>query len=547
MSTPILRFAPLALSCVSLACSALPWPQWDECESAGCGSTSTDSPSETTTPTTGASGVQTVTGDVDEAGSTSSGPGTETSGEPADEPPAIVGFELTPDPIQFNGPITVSATAEHADGIRMQLGAGDPIELDALAPGVFAGEIVIYSGLDNGPRFALLTPWRATTDGETVEAPYTIALPEPGSEGHWETGNTIGQGQIAAMGVLPGGDVIELGTLFTNDGARCYVRRRDKGGAWKMSDVVPIFPGDACSALDLTVDPQGAMFVLVNRKVGNQTRWWLARIPAWQAEPEIVDKGDEAETAVALAAHPSGTVAACLFAPTPALDDDARVRIYRPNLPGETRTFDYQPPDNLPHRFSERTRDCVLAGDVLALVGEMNGKHGMEDKPRNRMFIARIDTNDPGVPVWNVALPDVHTQSGAQAAAVDGLGHLVVAGIVCDDDCQPEGELRTYGLQGDLADVKSLGTFPTEGFAVQDVAWSPAGYAVVATGGEKGSEAAFTVRAFDPEKVEPVWTYVRADGGVLHLALALAIGKYGEVYAGGFGENGYPAVAYIGG
>lgn len=41
--------------------------------------------------------------------------------------------------------------------------------------------------------------------------------------------------------------------------------------------------------------------------------------------------------------------------------------------------------------------------------------------------------------------------------------------------------------------------------------------------------------------------YVRADGGVLHLALALAIGKYGEVYAGGFGENGYPAVAYIGG
>ena len=189
----------------------------------------------------------------------------------------------------------------------------------------------------------------------------------------------------------------------------------------------------------------------------------------------------------------------------------------------------------------------MFAGDVLALVGEMNGVHGTENKPRDRMFIAHVDTNDPTVPVWNVAPPGVETQSGAQAATVDGLGRLLVAGFVCDDECQPEGELRTFDLQGDLADVKSLGTFPTKGFAAQDLVWSPAGYAVVATGGAKGSETAFTVRAFDPEKAEPLWTYVRADGGVLHLALTLAIGKYGEVYAGGFGENGYPAVAYIGG
>jgi len=545
MHTPIVRLVPLVLACAPLACTALPWPQWDECEGAGC--TSTDSPSETTSPTTGASGVQTVTGDADDTGSTSSGLGTETTGEPADELPAIVGYELTPDPIQYNGLITVSVTAEHADGIRMQLGTGDPLELTPLAPGIFGGEIAVYSGLENGPRAALLTPWDATQDGATVEAPYTIALPEPGSEGHWESGNTIGQGQIAAMGVLPGGDVIELGTLFTNNGARCYTRRRDKGGAWKMSDAVTLFPDEQCSAIDLKIDAQGVMFALVNRKVGNQARWWLVRMPAWQAEPEIVDKGDEGETAVALATHPSGMVAACLFAPTPELDDDARVRIYRPNLPGETRTFDYQPADKLPHVFSERTRDCVFAGDVLALVGEANGKHGTENEFRDRLFILTVDTNKPTLGEWNIAPPGAKTQSGAQAVDVGNLGRLVVAAFVCDDDCKPEGELRTYAQPGNLADVKPLGTFPTEGFAVQDLVWSPAGYAVVATGGTKGSEAAFTVRAFADDKVDPVWTYARTDAGMLHLALALAIGKYGEVYAGGLGENGYPAVAYIGG
>lgn len=148
---------------------------------------------------------------------------------------------------------------------------------------------------------------------------------------------------------------------------------------------------------------------------------------------------------------------------------------------------------------------------------------------------------------WMIAESGVKTQSGAQAVAVDALGRLLVAGFTCDDACTPEGDLRLYDLEGDLANVTSLGTFPTVQFAVQDLAWSPAGYAVVATGGMMGNEIAFTVRAFAQAKVEPVWTFTRKDGGVLHMAFALAIGKYGEVYAGGVGENGYPAVAYIGG
>jgi hypothetical protein len=74
---------------------------------------------------------------------------------------------------------------------------------------------------------------------------------------------------------------------------------------------------------------------------------------------------------------------------------------------------------------------------------------------------------------------------------------------------------------------------------------SPAGYVVIASGGLKESDSAFTIQAFAPGESEPLWVYSREDADLLHLALSLAIGPFGEVYAGGFGANGYPAVAYI--
>jgi hypothetical protein len=67
---------------------------------------------------------------------------------------------------------------------------------------------------------------------------------------------------------------------------------------------------------------------------------------------------------------------------------------------------------------------------------------------------------------------------------------------------------------------------------------------VVASGGVKGHEDAFTVRAFATSQVEALWTFTREDLQALHFALRLAIGPFGQIYAGGFGE-GYPAVAYI--
>ena len=65
-----------------------------------------------------------------------------------------------------------------------------------------------------------ITPWRDAgedkDEGDAEATTYTVALPSPGSELFWEAGNLIGPG----IAVAP----------------RCYVRRRDPGGAWGGDD-----------------------------------------------------------------------------------------------------------------------------------------------------------------------------------------------------------------------------------------------------------------------------------------------------------------------
>lgn len=537
-----LSFLPLLglLACVP------PWEPLLGCADAGACTTGSTGGDGDGAPTTDVSdGIQTVTGNGEDSTSIGTAADTDdsTTGEPA--APRIVSVELSPSPIEFNGPIAVTVWADDAAGVRMELDDGDMIELaSGEPPGVFHGEIAVLTGMLNGSHDALLTPWRDGVEGETKPASYQIALPKPGSEGFWETGDLIGAGQVAAMGVLPSGQVVEFGTLTVNGTSQCYLRRRTKGGAWGPGDLQILAPGDPCQAIDLVVDEEGGLYTLVNRQGMDGIRWWLAKTAAWGQDSTNLGIGTKGETVSALALHDSGAVAVCGHAPSPWSDDDAMARIFRPDLPGEAWTFDYQPPDLVAHWFSERTRDCVFAGDTLALAGEAYGRHDNEMVKRDRLSILRFDITSKARN-WTVAPAGVKSQSGAQAVDVDDEGRLIVGGYTCDDACQPEADLRIY--DGDQGWPLSLGTFPTKQFAVQDLAWSPAGYAVVATGGVQGNETAFTVRAFAPDSAQPLWTFARKDSQVLHLALALAVGLYGEVYAGGFGANGYPAVAYIGG
>ena len=538
----------LAAAVVCLAGCPAPWDPLVSCvEFDACGTTSSGTTTDDVLPTTGA-GVQTVTSDTSDDSTTAPSTGTdESTGQPA-ELPIIVDHALTPNPIADNGPIVVSVTAEHATGVRMVTGLGEVLELTPQPePGLFIGEIAILSGALNGPRAALLTPLGDVIDGATVEAPYEIALPEPGSEKLWETGDLIGPGRVVAMDTLPSGELVELGHHAPEGEQRCYLRLRDKTGLWAPADIVDVLPDTPCEAVDLQIDDQGALFVLVHQQTNNELFWRLLQLPAWGESAKHMGLGAKKEVAVALAHHDSGMVAVCGTAPTGEIDEiDAVAHLFRPGLTAEPWRVDYEPIPKDAHRFAEHSRDCVFVGDTLTLVGEANGFHELVPTKRDRLFILRLDTAAKTT-AWTVAPLGDKVQSSAQAVVVDDEQRLVIGGYTCDDACAPIGDLRILDERDTLVWQASLGSFPTKQFAVQDLAWSPAGYAVVATGGLKGNETAFTVRAYSTAQEEALWTFTRKDAQVLHFALALALGKYAEIYAGGYGANGYPAIAVIAG
>ena len=63
----------------------------------------------------------------------------------------------------------------------------------------------------------------------------------------------------------------------------------------------------------------------------------------------------------------------------------------------------------------------------------------------------------------------------------------------------------------------------------------------------QGQSLVFKVQAFAPSDPVALWTFVSNDKLGLQLALAVAVGPYGEVYAGGLAADEHPAFARIGG
>lgn len=539
----------LAVPFAGLLGACLP-PPLKDCTDTGC---TTPAPSTTDDPilptTSNGDEIQTVTGNdptTTDATDTSSGStaNPSTTAEPEHDA-AILDIDVDPTPIKINGLISVDVTTEHADGVRMTLKDGDIIELTPAGADSFQGQIPAFTGLDNGMHTATLTPWR-DVDGDPVDAPYTIALPEPGSQGFWETGDLVGSGHVAALEMLPDNTVVEFGTFYEKGEPRCYLRRRGLDGAWFPSEFLSILPTSHCTAIDLKIDPElGTLHVLANRKGGDGVRWWLGEIPSWGLGPKNVGLGAVGDKAEALAFAP-GMIAVCGGKQAPTLDLDAAVWLHRPNQPVQPLLFDYWPDQKFPHLFDETARDCVLTGDSLVLVGEAFGKHSnnFPDIERDRLFVLEHDTITD-TQSWTVAGPGPGTQSRALAVDVDSEGRYLLAGYTCGDACEPDGEVRIYLPGGKLDWQAPLGPLGLGAAGPHDIAWSPAGYMVIALAEFSGQALRFKVQAFAPHVYEPVWTYLPADMQGLQVAFALAIGHYGEVYAGGLGAGSYPAVAII--
>jgi hypothetical protein len=519
-------------------------PPLQDCTDTGCpgtgpGTTGLD-PSIPTS--SGEGGVQTVTGDAPTTEAPDTSGGSTTAGDEPD--PVIVDVELDPNPIKQNGLIAVVAEADHALGVRMELDNGDVVELASAGLGSFTGHVPAFTALINGPHSVLLTPWRPKLDGEPVDAPYYIDLPEPGSQGFWETGDPVGEGNVAALDLLPDDDLVEYGTYFEQGEPRCYLRRRDPDGAWSPADFVPLLPNSYCIAVDLKIDPElGTLRLLAYRKSGDDLRWWLGEISSWGKGAKQIGLGEIGEKAEALAQRP-GLLAVCGAREAVTLDLDAGAWLFRPNEPVEPRFFDYWPGPKLdPHSLQETARDCVFAGDTLVLVGEAFGNHALQDPERERRFILEHDTTVAGSATWTVGGAGPGTQSRALAIDLDEEGHYLLAGYSCDDTCEPDGEVRIHLPGGALEWQASLGPLGTSTAGPHDIAWSPAGYLVVALAQPDGQTLRFNVQAFSPASEEPLWSYVPAEMQGLQIAVALAVGAFGEIYAGGIGDG--PAVAVI--
>ncbi len=548
------------LSLLSLACLAgCPLPpelvtceEADDCETTGPASTGDDGP-----PTT-SDGVQTVTGDSPDASTGTTTPGEETGDEPGDTtdepvlPPQIIDGVVIPDYIDDNGLLSVEVTAVHTEGVTMLLDDGELIELTPGRPGQFYGYIEAFTGFDNKKHTAILTPYRNVLVGESVNADYVIALPKPGSQTNWKPDGP--EGDVAAIAVLPDGRPIELGTYHEMGAPRCYLRLRNKQGIQeKAMDFVPLLESAYCRAIDLKIDRNtGRLNFVVERKNNvDHTVWWAGEMSGWGKSLKNIGIGAVGDTALALAARPD-VVAVCgtrvVDAPD-ALDTlDALAVLLRPNELPEPRVFDYLAKGELPHRFTETAHDCAFAGDTLVLVGAAWGRHdGVFDEKRDRLMVIESDlaavADDAA---WTVAGLDQGVQTRALALDLDEQGRYVLGGYNCFDTCEPVGEVRVYAPGGALVKYNSLGPLGSAWFGPHDIAWSPAGYAVVAMGGQDEQAVVFKVQAVTPGVALPLWTFIPNDKKGPQIALAVAVGPYGEVYAGGIGGADQAAFARIG-
>ncbi len=491
----------------------------------------TDTSAETSAGTEQTSDAETTT-----ASTTTEPPG----------PPAILEREVIPKFTDVNMVLAVTVETEYADGVRMQLETGAPIELLPAGPDVFTGTIDAFTALANGQHFALFTPRRANVIGEPASADYFIALPGVGSEVAWDT--TQIDGHIAALAVLPDGRPVELGTFDDMGTSRCYLRRREKDGT--PGDFIPVLPEAECTATDLEIDRDtGVIHILVERNGGQGLRWWAGELASWGAGPKNIGMGETGETALALASRP-GLVAVCGAQAVDSVDKtDALAVLLRPGQTAERKQFDYKPPgEPKSHVFGETARDCAFWGDTLVLAGEAHGQHeAPKDVPqRDRLTLATYELGADEAS-WMVAGPNPGVQSRALALDIDDQGNRHLAGYTCLDLCAHEGDVRVYSPEGALISQIPLGPLGSDWFGPHAIAWSPAGYAVIALGAQQGPNSVFKVQALAPGVITPLWTFTPNDKQGLQMALAVAVGEFGEVYAGGLAETSHPAFVVIGG
>ncbi len=504
-------------------------------------------------PTSGGSGVVTTTAGL----GTSTGPDDDT-GEPStsststgEEPaavPEIEAWELGPNPLETPGAMALKVTTKNATKVTMQVkskgGTGPEVTLDVDDVDVFAGELVFASSMANGDDYvAHLVPHGGNGAGFAVDVPFSVALPGAGEESFWESIDALGKGQVVALTVLPDDDVVEFGTLTAT--SQCYVRRRRPTGVWTMKDDVWVLPQSPCAAIDVAATPAGELYLLTSVGGPKDPNWRLERAGSFGGALSYVRQGVSKEVAYALALGADRAVV-CGTRPG-GINLDATAWMFPFGKAPTVAVFDYVPPGVMEKdKFAETPRDCVIAGDTLAFAGEVYGQHDAKDPNEvytNRLLLLEYAWKTDTV-TWMVDEPDQGVQSGSRAIAVDPKGGYYVGGYTCTAPCVARvGDLRRYAPNGAISWYQPLAP---QLVPPRAIAWHPGGYvALVSAKVDTPFESAFLVQAWRPYEYPALWAYDKKVLDTLHEASAIVIGPFGQVYAGGVGSAGYPAVAFI--
>lgn len=494
--------------------------------STGAGSSGSTGSGEMTEGTGGSAGA--TTGAASGTGAAGS------TGEPAAAPEVTL-IEVKPDPIVSAGPVTITARATGADAVTMRVDGGAPIEMTPGEPERFVAQVPVISYLFNGTHFIELTPARGGLVGAPLEQPFAVKLPPGGTMEHWREMLEIGGKEFAtAAAAGADGRYYIGGTLDPAGTHRCFLRRFDAEYDSEPEDLLkPLVPDAGCEVVDLAVTGGGRVYVLMQRELAGTTRWWLAEKSTWDGALADVRWGPPGARARALALAGDGSLAVCGEWPTGFGDVDAFVEWYAPLHAWSSRTFDHAVVPGEAHGFDDVARDCAFVGDRVVAVGDVVGEHADELPGAHRRDLVIEIEPATGAAAVDVAGPSPGTlaHSSTRAVAADDAGGYVTAGYVCEDICEPWPRVRRYALG-----VAPLDEYYPEGdlLAPTAIAWSPAGYAVVAGGlivEPLWSKA--WAEAWVPGDTGALWTFSFSYSETPNMAYAAAIGPFGFVHLAG--------------
>ncbi len=538
------------LAPIFMAACAADWPALEGCDD-GCVAPMSTATTSEAPPTTTA--IQTVTGDATEGSTEATGSADNTggvdsastlnSGETAsasetgneDILPEVVAIEL-PAEVHAAGPVPIAVQTKNAMSVRVKLDGLDVGELASDGQNMFVGKLAVKGAADNGTRHVEVI---ATLDEheDSDEATFEVHAPKAGN-GAWAMPGPSGS-RTNRIALTPEGDVIEGGLRIGAGIPRPSVHKRsgiDGSDLWAKKVLLSELEGHVA---DVAIAPDGGIWVAMNVKEASEK--WRPHILllAPDGTPTSVDRpGELGYTLRGIAADEEGGCFGVGFGVVEGGDLDIVFQGVNAAHQGTvTNTWDYQPPNKVPHSFADAAMDVVIDGDIAWVAGMSVGQHDVKPAPFTRGMIVPIDihTGEVAGPVIIAPAVDSWEHSVFFGLALHTEG-VVVTGAGCQDACGGVQRIETsrYTTAGVRTWHQPEGS--AEGAYGSDVVVDSQDRAIVAgvskqSGVLRGQALAHTIGKVE---LKPLWEHQFPVSKESSEALGAARDEYDRIFIGGY-------------